>query len=80
MKYALAIYTAILVLLLSLMVHHARACEKTIIDNQTKEWNNQDQVILERALKRCKELFPDAPCLKRFIKRDSTTYRAVCGQ
>lgn len=82
MRYTIAIYAALLTLILSLIVHHARAsyCPKTVIDNRTKIWNNQDQQTLNGAKQRCGQLFPDAPCLKLFRKKDATTYNAICGK
>jgi hypothetical protein len=66
--------------LLTVTVAIGISCPATVIDNRTNEWNRQDQQTLDNAKKHCGELYPDAPCLKMFRKKDSTTYNAVCGE
>lgn len=56
------------------------ACPKTIIDNRSGEWNAQDTQTLARANVRCAEFYPDAPCVKKFIKKDNQTYNVICGK
>lgn len=55
-------------------------CPETIIENRTDEWNTQDMQTLVNAKKRCGEIYPDSPCLKKLIKKDSQTYNAICGK
>lgn len=55
-------------------------CGAPTIQNFTNIWNKQDQATYEGAIKRCIQLYPTSPCLKTFIKKDSTTYNAVCGE
>lgn len=66
--------------MISLIVLAALGCPTTKIENHTKEWNKQDQWTFDRAKVRCGELYPEAPCLKLFRKKDSMTYNAVCGE
>ena len=35
---------------------------------------------LSRAKKHCSELYPEAPCLKKFIKREELVFWAICGE
>jgi len=63
-----------------LLIMLTLSCPVTIIDNHTKEWNLQDKKTLIHAKQRCVELYPEAPCLKLFRKKDSSTYNAVCGR
>ena len=58
----------------------ASSCPKTIVVNESDEaWNSKDQQSLEHATKRCAEKFPDAPCLKKFTKKEPQVYWAICG-
>lgn len=54
-------------------------CPKVVVNNHTKKWTRNDQKVLDKANLRCKEIYPDAPCLKRFDKLDENRYTAVCG-
>ena len=51
----------------------------TVIINNTSVWNQTDQCHYDRAKTRCAELYPDAPCMKKFEKVKELTYRVVCG-
>lgn len=57
----------------------ALACPQTRIENWTNEWNKQDQWTLDNAKKRCGQLYPDAPCVKMFRKKDESTYNVICS-
>jgi len=48
------------------------------IDNRTATWTKQDQAAFERAAQRCKEIDPEYPCLKKFIKLDEHRYQVWC--
>jgi len=54
-------------------------CPTPNIENHTTEWTAVDKATLEKAIKRCGEIFPDAPCVKRFIKKEDQIYNVVCG-
>ena len=54
-------------------------CSNPQIINLTNEWNELDQSTFYRATKRCSELFQDAPCLRKFIKKEELVYNVVCG-
>ncbi len=56
------------------------SCLATIILNISKEsWNKEDKQSLLIAKKRCSSLYVNSPCLKKFIKVEANTYRAICG-
>jgi hypothetical protein len=54
-------------------------CQQVAIQNQTKRWDSHDEKALIRASERCGEIYPDAPCLKKFYKLDENRYSALCG-
>ncbi len=57
-----------------------RACVETSIETHTPEsWSDRDQAAYDVANKRCRELYLNSPCLKRFIRMEQGRYRAVCG-
>lgn len=58
----------------------AVSCPETKIVNHTKVWNEQDAKTLKSAKSRCSYYYPNSPCVKVFIKKDATTYNAVCGR
>ena len=55
-------------------------CPKPEIINNTNVWTKRDQITLDHAKLRCKELFNDAPCLKRFVKKEELVYNVICGE
>lgn len=55
-------------------------CSETTVINKTKLWNEIDKKSLKSAKERCKVYFPEAPCLKKFIKTEINAYRAICGK
>lgn len=55
-------------------------CIATVLINLTGVWNDQDQQTLDRAKQRCASIYEDAPCLKRFVKKEEDTYNAICGE
>lgn len=54
-------------------------CYQTVIENRTGTWQEIDQKHLDQAKKRCGEIYPDAPCVKKFIKTEEQVYRVICG-
>lgn len=56
------------------------SCAMTIIINLTSQWTDDDIAALRRAKVACKEKYHDAPCLKRFTKKKTRTYQALCGE
>ncbi|NBO99773.1 MAG: hypothetical protein EBU90_06555 [Proteobacteria bacterium] len=54
-------------------------CQAVIVINSTTTWNANDQKALERASKRCEQVYKDAPCLKKFYKIEENRYSALCG-
>lgn len=58
----------------------ALVCAVTVIVNNTDTWTARDQEVMKEAQKRCGELFPDAPCLKKIVKNAENSYRLHCGE
>lgn len=57
-----------------------RACPEPTIEIVTPEkWSSRDQHAYDTASKRCRDLYLNSPCLKRFIRMEQGRYRAVCG-
>jgi hypothetical protein len=44
------------------------------------KWNEHDQEVMEKAKGRCKVLYKDLPCLKKFKKIEDNRYFALCGK
>lgn len=66
--------------MISILVGSLLYCQKVQITNLTKTWNKNDQESLELATRRCPEIYPEAPCLKYFIKKEDMLYNAICGE
>lgn len=54
-------------------------CAAVQIINLTDSWVKIDDQNLAVAEKRCTELYPNSPCLKKFIKKEERVYQAICG-
>ena len=63
----------------ALVLAVALLCPNTELIGFTGELTKQDQQFLEIAKQRCKEIYPDMPCLKVFEKKEENVYRAICG-
>lgn len=50
------------------------------IENHTDNWTTQDEAAFRRAAQRCKEIDPEYPCLKKFIKVDEHRYQVWCSK
>jgi hypothetical protein len=50
-----------------------------IINTSGYAWNDFDQQTLNRAKKRCGQLYPKSPCVKKFFKTEEITYQVICG-
>jgi hypothetical protein len=56
------------------------SCAATIMINISGEpWNREDEENMRAATARCPQLYSDAPCLSKFIKKQARTYEALCG-
>lgn len=64
--------------LVSLMI--SLTCYQPIIVNHTNKWTQFDQQTLEHAYKGCREWDKNYPCVRKFIKKDATTYNVICGR
>jgi hypothetical protein len=58
----------------------ALGCSEPHVENYTKTWSKLDYQNLNIAIKRCPELYPNSPCLKRFIKKGERNYWAICSR
>ena len=57
------------------------SCPATkIIDKTTDVWTEHDKQTMQYCIKRCKEIYQDAPCLKEFYKLGFQSYAAICGK
>lgn len=45
-----------------------------------EEMTDMDWTNFKTAIGRCRELYPNSPCLKVFIKKAENTYNAICGE
>lgn len=56
------------------------SCPVPEIINNTSTWVKFDQETLERARVRCGQIYPSAPCMKRFTKKAEREYSVMCGK
>ena len=54
-------------------------CPETKLIGFDAELTQQETANLNQAKKRCGELYPDAPCLKSFEKREEGVFWAICA-
>jgi hypothetical protein len=55
------------------------SCMTTIFENKTKfPWNENDEWNYQTALPKCQKLYPNSPCMKKFIKQGERDYRVIC--
>lgn len=67
--------------MIDFLVVMALSCAQPIFENQTKfPWNENDRWNFDTALPKCKKLYPNSPCIKKFIKRGERDYRVVCSK
>lgn len=57
----------------------AASCPATKLVGFEGGMNNDDQTAYKSSTKRCSEIYPEAPCLKKFEKRGERNYWAICG-
>lgn len=62
-----------------LLLSALMSCPVAKIKNLTPTWTKDDQQVFDSAKVRCGKIFPDAPCLKLFIKKEDQLYNAVCA-
>lgn len=55
-------------------------CAEPTVINNTEYWTTHDEWSFQKAQTRCAELFPEAPCLKIFKKKEENLYNAICGE
>lgn len=56
------------------------SCPRIEIVNETRTWVETDSRSLKSAIERCPIKYPEAPCLKKFWKKEELTYWALCGE
>lgn len=66
--------------MLTALLAAALSCPTPVIENRVQTWTENDQWNYETAIKRCPTKFPEAPCLKLFIKKEDYLYEAICGE
>lgn len=55
-------------------------CPQPVVENRSASWTKQDQQTYNHASFRCREIYPEAPCMKLFRKKDDSTYNVICGK
>ena len=55
-------------------------CAAVILIGFQSPLNTDDLNALKAATKRCAEIYPEAPCLKKFIKKEERVFWAICGE
>jgi hypothetical protein len=66
--------------MLTLAMILGHVCTAITLENVSHEpWNAYDFDRMRYAVKRCGELYEDAPCLHLWRKFDKRQYTAICG-
>jgi len=55
-------------------------CTATILFGIRLPLNIDDRNALKTATQNCSKYYPEAPCLKKFIKKEELVYWAICGE
>lgn len=55
-------------------------CAVTILVGFKVTLDKNDRDALSAATQNCSKYYPEAPCLKKFIKREELVYWAICGE
>ncbi len=64
-----------------LLVAALNGCPAVKMENKTKfPWNDFDRTSLHRAQAHCGTIYPNSPCVKRFIKYGQKDYAVVCSK
>lgn len=64
----------------ALLIVLALSCPTVKIINTTKyPINERDRQIVKQCQRRCSQIYPDSPCLKRFEKYGEHDYNCICG-
>lgn len=58
----------------------AMKCPDATLLGFDSKLNLIERQSLSRAKNHCSELYPEAPCLKKFIKREELVFWAICGE
>ncbi len=54
-------------------------CAATIFIGFGSSMTKEDVSVYKTASQNCSKYYPDAPCLKKLIKKEEQVYHAVCG-
>jgi len=55
-------------------------CAVTVLIGFGPTLTKAETIVLKSAQKRCKEIYPEAPCLVKLIKKEELLYNAICGK
>jgi len=55
-------------------------CTAILMVGFTYPLTDHDKRAIKQAPKTCAKLYPDAPCLKKLIKKEDGVYNAICGE
>lgn len=61
------------------LIKFAFTCAATLIINNTQTWTAVDRHAVVKASQRCIQIYPEAPCLIKFVKLEEQRYNAYCG-
>jgi hypothetical protein len=65
--------------MINILLAAALHCPAPTIENKTWKWVPRDEEMVRVATRRCKEEYPNSPCLVRFVKIAEGRWSAVCG-
>jgi hypothetical protein len=69
------------IMIVSINITSVYSCPDTKVYLMTDEpWSKTDEFNLNKADKRCEELYKKSPCLKKFIRWEPLRYSAICGK
>jgi hypothetical protein len=57
----------------------ALVCMSPLIINHSDTWTERDSQVVIEAAARCEAHYPNAPCVKYFLKKAEQDYHVICG-
>ncbi len=58
----------------------ATGCGQTVVENRTSEWDRRDYTTLVTSSARCRDNYPQSPCVKLFRKHGYQAYHVLCRE
>lgn len=55
-------------------------CLLPVLIGFTYPLNKDDKAALKTTTKNCSKYYPEAPCLKKLVKKEELVYHAICGE